>query len=145
MAEYNGVLWNEFDSTQLQKLIDDEGKSKIITFESAEEKAFFDKFRDINGFRKDPKVVQSNKSQGEIVLAYYELNHGVIQGLRHRIANPPVKDYPKLVATWFRSRWWSVPLVLLFFVLPLVTGYFTLIVEVRDYFLEHFSGTNAKP
>jgi hypothetical protein len=29
----------------------------------------------------------------------------------HQLDNPPPRDYWKEVETWFRGRWWSVPLV----------------------------------
>ena len=41
--------------------------------------------------------------------------------------NPPEKDYWKWVITWFRSKWWSIPVLVIVVGLPALVGYASMI------------------
>ena len=47
-----------------------------------------------------------------------------------QIENPPPKDYWKSLTTWFRSKPWSIPVLLLLIVLPLVVKWIEMIQKV---------------
>jgi len=43
------------------------------------------------------------------------------------LANPPPADYWKSVITWFRSRWWSIPVLVIAVLLPLMVQWVEMI------------------
>ncbi|NQU23998.1 MAG: hypothetical protein HQ567_22170 [Candidatus Nealsonbacteria bacterium] len=45
----------------------------------------------------------------------------------HQLDHPPPKDYWKKSITWFRSKPWSIPVLVLAVVLPALVGYVTMI------------------
>jgi len=51
---------------------------------------------------------------------------GHVLAIVHQLDHPPPKDYPRVVATWIRGKWWSVPFVYF----PALVGYITAIVIV---------------
>ena len=42
-------------------------------------------------------------------------------------------DYPEEVSRWFRSRWWSIPVVVVFVGLPAVWGCIMMIKGIREW------------
>jgi hypothetical protein len=50
----------------------------------------------------------------------------VAEGLDH----PPPKDYWKGVITWFRGKWWSIPILVIAVVLPLAVQWMEMIVTL---------------
>lgn len=49
-------------------------------------------------------------------------------------APKPPHDYWKALETWFRSRWWSLPVLLAFVGLPLVVSYIQMAATVLRWF-----------
>lgn len=45
--------------------------------------------------------------QSQVSLA---IDPGIIEAA-HQIKNPPKRDRPKELETWFRNQWWSVPVI----------------------------------
>ena len=42
----------------------------------------------------------------------------LIMGVADQIENPIPVDYWRKLSIWFRSKWWSIPFLVLFFVVP---------------------------
>jgi hypothetical protein len=53
----------------------------------------------------------------------------VILEIHEQIANPPPKDYWKDVETWFRSKPWSVPTIVIFVTFPLIAGWIEILTK----------------
>jgi hypothetical protein len=61
---------------------------------------------------------------------------GLITDIADRLDNPPPDDYRQTIEAWFFSKWWSVPLWLLFILPPAIVGY----VEFVKALIEWFTG-----
>ncbi len=50
-------------------------------------------------------------------------------GVADQLRSPPPdeRDYPKELERWFRSKWWSAPVWIVFVGLPALVGYITMI------------------
>lgn len=57
-----------------------------------------------------------------------------IREVAHALRNPPSVDYWARLATWFRSKWWSVPVMFVVVGLPAVYGYYKMILKLCQWF-----------
>jgi hypothetical protein len=57
-----------------------------------------------------------------------------IREVAHELRNPPLIDYWASLATWFRSKWWSVPVMLVVVGLPAIYGYYEMIHKLCEWF-----------
>jgi hypothetical protein len=61
--------------------------------------------------------------------------HPELAELVHRIDNPPPVDYWENLTVWFKSRWWSLPVMFVFVVLPALLFYISMFYQLLNYLL----------
>lgn len=54
--------------------------------------------------------------------------------IAHQIRSPEPRDYWKGATTWFRSRWWSLPVLMVFVGLPIIVTYIQMLVTILKWF-----------
>lgn len=57
-----------------------------------------------------------------------------IREIAHELRNPPPKDSWASVSARFRSKWWSVPIMVVVVALPAIYGYYEMIYKLCVWF-----------
>ena len=69
----------------------------------------------------------------------YEIQDKVVE-YAHQLNNPPLKDYWADIANWFRSKPWSVPVLLVLVCLPLLVQWVQMILYLLNWFVSGVGG-----
>lgn len=64
----------------------------------------------------------------------WEIAPETVEIVRQFKAPPPPRDRIKEIEVWFRSQWWSVPLILLAAIPPVIYSWFSLITDAVSWF-----------
>ena len=67
----------------------------------------------------------------------YEIQKKVVT-VAHKLKHPPTKDYWITIGIWFRSKWWSIPFLLVMIGTPLVAQW----IQIIRFLWNLFAGTS---